>query len=907
MEITSETLKKLKKKGNFGKGEVTYYSLKALKELGLDVEKLPYSIRILLENNIRNFDGLAVTEDTISTIANWPTGVAELDITYIPSRVILQDFTGVPLLVDLADMRDAMKEHGGDPAKINPLVPTDLVIDHSVQVDYYGTPEALSQNIDLEYKRNIERYKLIKWAQQSFKNMRVVPPASGIVHQVNLEYLSPVVDIREFKGEKTAVIDTIVGTDSHTPMINGLGVVGWGVGGIEAEANMLGQPYYFLQPEVIGIKLTGKLPEGATATDLVLTITEMLRKKGVVNKFIEYFGPGLNNLIVQDRATISNMSPEMGCTLSYFPVDEATLDYMKLTGRDPKQIEFVKKYLQEQLLFRTDKTPEPKYSEVMNFDLGTVVPSLSGPNNPEERVNLPELDKRVSQYMDAHIKNRKQVKASEKVAIKENGLVEATIQLKGKDVKLKEGDVVIAAITSCTNTSNPAVLVGAGLIAKKAVEKGLKVKPYVKTSLAPGSRVVTEYLKKLKLDTYLDKIGFNTVGYGCTTCIGNSGPMLPPIEEAIKTYDMYNTAVISGNRNFTGRVHNLVRGNFLGSPMLVVSYALAGTTKINIQKDPIGTGSDGKPVYLKDLWPSNKEIQDAIKQAVTSDIYKEEYSKIMDGDFVWQDLPVSKSLTYNWEPDSTYIRRPPYFAHYTPGQIIAENIENATVLVMANEKVSTDHISPAGNIAKDSPAGKYLLAHGVAFDDFNTYGSRRGNHEVMVRGTFANVRLRNVLTPDKEGWWTKYIPTGETMPIYDASEKYLASNTPLIVLGANQYGQGSSRDWAGKGPMLLGVKAVIVQDFERIHRSNLIGMGVLPLQFEEGSSWAKLGLDGSEAYTITGLGNLAPKKKVSVTATKKDGSKKEFIAIVRLDTAIELEYYKNGGILPFVVSKLLKN
>ena len=906
MEINSETLSKLKKKGNFGKGDVTYYSLKALKELGLEVEKLPYSIRILLENNIRNFDGLAVTEDTISTIANWPTGVAELDITYIPSRVILQDFTGVPLLVDLADMRDAMKEHGGDPAKINPLVPTDLVIDHSVQVDYYGTEDALSKNVDLEYKRNIERYKLIKWAQQSFENMRVVPPASGIVHQVNLEYLSPVVDIREFKGEQTAIIDTIVGTDSHTPMINGLGVVGWGVGGIEAEANMLGQPYYFLQPAVIGVRLTGALPEGATATDLVLTITEMLRKKGVVGKFVEYFGPGLNNLTVQDRATISNMSPEMGCTLSYFPVDQATLDYMALTGRDPKQIDFVKKYLAEQLLFRTNESPEPTYSELMDLDLGTVVPSLSGPTNPEERVDLSELDRRVSQFMDAHIKKRKKHEASDKVKYDSTGKVEAKIELQGKEVTLKDADVVIAAITSCTNTSNPAVLVGAGLVAKKAVEKGLTVNPYVKTSLAPGSRVVTEYLKKTGLNEYLDKLGFNVVGYGCTSCIGNSGPMLPPIEEAIRQTDLYSTAVISGNRNFTGRVHNLVRGNFLGSPMLVVAYALAGTTNINIQTDPIGTGSDGKPVYLKDIWPTNQEIQDLIKESVTPDIYREEYATIMDGDFVWQDLPISKSLTYNWDPESTYIRRPPYFDGYKPGQVKSENIEAANVLVMASQKVSTDHISPAGKIAKDSPAGKYLLGKGIAEENFNTYGSRRGNHEVMVRGTFANVRLQNTLTPDKEGWWTKYIPTGETMPIFDASSKYLASHKDLIVLGANQYGQGSSRDWAGKGPALLGVKAVIVEDFERIHRSNLIGMGVLPLQFEDGVTWSKLGLDGTEEYTIEGLDSLTTKKKVSVTASKKDGSMKEFVATVRLDTPIELEYYKNGGIMPFVVSKLLK-
>jgi aconitate hydratase len=907
MEINSEIITKIKRKGNFGKGEVTYYSLKALKELGLQIEKLPYSIRILLENNLRNFDGLAVTEDTISTIANWPTGVEELDITYIPSRVILQDFTGVPLLVDLADMREAMKEHGGDPAKINPLVPTDLVIDHSVQVDYYGTPEALNQNLDLEYKRNIERYKLIKWAQQSFENMRVVPPGSGIVHQVNLEYLSPVVDIREFKGEQTAIIDTIVGTDSHTPMINGLGVVGWGVGGIEAEANMLGQPYYFLQPAVIGVRMIGSLPEGATATDMVLSITELMRKKGVVSKFVEYFGPGLNNLTVQDRATISNMSPEMGCTISYFPVDQATLDYMTLTGRDSEHIKFVKKYLQEQLLFRTDKSPEASYSEIIEFNLNTVVPSLSGPNNPEERVDLADLNNRVSEYLGKHIKKRKSITPSEKVSIKEDGLVEAKIELDGKELSLKEGDVVIAAITSCTNTSNPAVLIGAGLIAKKAVNKGLKVNPYVKTSLAPGSKVVTEYLKKLKLDIYLDKLGFNTVGYGCTTCIGNSGDLKAPIEEVIKKYDMYNTAVISGNRNFTGRVHNLVRGNFLGSPMLVVIYALAGTTKINVETDPIGTDTKGKPVFLKDLWPTNKEIQNSIKEAVKSDIYKKEYDIVMDGDFVWRDLPISKSLTFDWDPKSTYIRRPPYFADYKPGQEKTQNINSANVLVLASEKVSTDHISPAGNIAKDSPAGKYLLEHGIPADDFNTYGSRRGNHEVMVRGTFANVRLKNSLVPEKEGWWTKYIPTGEIMPIYDASSKYIASKIPLIVLGANQYGQGSSRDWAGKGPALLGVKAVIVEDFERIHRSNLIGMGVLPIQFEEGVTWAKLGLDGSESFSIEGLEKLSTKKKVNVTAIKKDGSKKEFITTLRLDTPIELEYYKNGGIMPFVVSKLLKN
>lgn len=903
--ITPDIISKTKVKADLGAGEVTYYSLAEFENQGLvELDKLPFSIRVLLENVLRNFDGSLVTTEAVEAYAQWPKGQGEKDVPYMPARVVLQDFTGVPLLVDLADMREAVQEQGGDPSIINPLIPTDLVIDHSVQVDYYASPDAFSLNLDMEYKRNIERYKLIKWAQKSFKNMRVVPPGSGIVHQVNLEYLSPLVDVREVAGEPTVVLDTVVGTDSHTPMINGLGVLGWGVGGIEAEAVMLGQPYYLLLPEVVGIRLTGTMPEGATATDLVLTVTEMLRKVGVVGKFVEFFGSGLDDLTVTDRATISNMSPEHGCTATYFPIDDKTIDYLKLTGR--KNAAVVEQYAKAQRLYRTNDTPNPTYTQVLELDLSKVEPSLSGPLNPEERVTVGALKGRVNEYIDKHAQVRTQmVPAGVDGGTTTIKRKKAALKVAGEDVTLKDGDVVIAAITSCTNTSNPAVMIGSGLLAKNAVERGLKVPSYVKTSFAPGSKVVTDYIRELGLTPYLEQLGFHTVGFGCTTCIGNSGPLKPIIEEAIINHDLYVTSVLSGNRNFAGRVHNLTRGNFLASPMLVVAYALAGTTNIDLTTEPLGHDPDGNPVFLRDVWPSNDQITKAVQQGVTSNLYEQQYAVIMEGDAIWKDLDATSSVIFDWDLESTYIRRPPYFEGFRPGKSESHDIVGARVLVMASEKVSTDHISPAGAIAKDSPAGRYLQEKGLFPAEFNTYGSRRGNHEVMMRGTFANVRLHNQMTPDKEGWWTKKHPSGENMTIFDAARKYKSEGVPLVVLGANQYGQGSSRDWAAKGPMLLGVRAVIVENFERIHRSNLIGMGILPLQFVDGQGWKEIGLDGSEILTITGLSDLRPKKVVSVTATKADKETVEFEVIVRLDAPVEVEYYRHGGILPYVTSKLL--
>lgn len=914
--ITDSVVKLCKETHDFGLGTCTFYSLQKLQEQGfINLDKLPYSIRILLENVLRNYDDHLVPLESINAVASWPTEINKADIAYMPSRVILQDFTGVPLIVDLANMRDAMKKNNGDPTKINPIIPTDLVIDHSVQVDFYGANNSLLLNLEKEFGRNNERYKLIKWAQESFQNFRVVPPGSGIVHQVNLEYLASVIHNRDFHGEKTAFPDTVVGTDSHTTMVAGLGVMAWGVGGIEAEAVMLGQPYTLLLPEVIGVKLIGELPEGATATDLVLTVTELLRKTGVVEKFVEFFGPGVSKLPVPDRATISNMSPEYGATMGYFPIDDASLAYLQFTGRDSKHIEFVKNFSHYQHLFRTDTAPDPIYTKVITLDMSTVEPSVSGPANPEERVSLPNLKPRINEYIDMHAKNRKPIitvstssigKPSESASTSTPHPI-VTFELDGKKVELKDADLVIAAITSCTNTSNPSVMVGAGLLAKKAVERGLKVKPYVKTSLAPGSKVVTDYLKNLGLDKFLNDLGFNLVGYGCTTCIGNSGPLKPAIENVIKTNDLYVTSILSGNRNFSGRIHQLIRGNFLASPILVVAYALAGTTNIDITKDPLGNGKNGKAVYLKDIWPSQKEIRTAIEQGLKPEMYKNEYSNILDGDFTWQALETAKSTLYKWEPESTYVREPPYFDNYSPGLQSLQDIHGAKVLILGGDKISTDHISPAGEIAVDSPAGKYLLEHNVNQDDFNTYGSRRGNHEVMIRGTFANVRFRNQFTNNKEGWWTTYIPTGELITTYDASIKYRKANIPLIILGGAQYGQGSSRDWAAKGPMLLGAKAVIVKNFERIHRSNLIGMGVLPLEFEKGKGWKELGLDGTETYDIIGLNDkLIPKQQLTVIATRKNGQKIEFKVIVRLDSKVEINYYHYGGILPYVVSKLLE-
>ena len=910
--IDEKTVREAKKYKDFGLGKCTYYSLAALQEKNLArIDKLPFTIRVLLENVLRNFDEALIGLDDVEHILHWPKQIGEIDIAYMPTRVVLQDFTGVPLIVDLAAMRDAMKAHGADPSKVNPLVATDLVVDHSVQVDYYGSAESLALNVSKEYERNVERYKLIKWAQKSYKNFRVVPPASGIVHQVNLEYLAPLVGLNDFRGEKTAAPDTVVGTDSHTTMINGLGVLGWGVGGIEAEAVMLGQPYYFLLPEVVGVKLTGKLPDGATATDLVLTVTELLRRTGVVDKFVEYFGPGLNSLSVPDRATLANMCPEYGATCGFFPVDEITISYLRLTGRNPKHAEFVEKYLKAQCMFREKNSPDPEFTRVIHLDMSTVKPSVSGPANPEEIVDLPGLKDRLQSALSEHYKVRKPLTSIANTGGRStdpssSSKVGVQLRLADKGVQLKDGDLVIAAITSCTNTSNPNVMIGSGLIAKKAVELGLTVPPTVKTSLAPGSKAVTEYLKKLGLLPYLETLGFNIVAYGCTTCIGNSGPLRPEIESAIRDNDLYVTSVLSGNRNFGGRIHQQVRGNFLASPMLVVAYALVGTMDVDITKEPLGLSKDGKQVFLKDIWPSQQEITQTVEKGMKPDVFKTAYQKILKGDDEWQKLQTSASLLYDWDPKSTYIRQPPFFKDFSLEKRVVEDIKGARILLLLGDKVSTDHISPAGGIATTSPAGQYLQENGVKPDDFNSYGSRRGNHEIMIRGTFGNVRLKNLLVPGKEGWYTKYLPTGEVMTIFDASVKYLHSepSSPVLVLGGAQYGQGSSRDWAAKGPYLLGIKAVLAKDFERIHRSNLIGMGVLPLQFETG--WKELGLDGTETFDILGLNaGLTPKKPLRVVAIK-DGKRMEFVVILRLDSTIEIEYYRSGGILPFVLGKVLR-
>ncbi|MHA2249687.1 MAG: aconitate hydratase AcnA [Candidatus Kariarchaeaceae archaeon] len=898
VEIAEDVIKHVKTKETYGSKDLIVYRIDELKKHGVNIETLPFSIRVLLENVIRNYDGFLVTKDSVNAVANWPKGTGEVDIPYMPARVILQDFTGVPLIVDLAAMRDAMKEQGGDPEKINPLIPTDLVIDHSVQVDSFGSSDSLSINLDYEYNRNGERYKLIKWAQKAFKNFQVVPPGSGIVHQVNLEYLAKVVDIREFRGEQTAIVDTLVGTDSHTTMINGLGVLGWGVGGIEAEAVMLGQPYYMLLPEVIGFKLMGELPEGTTATDLVLTVVEMLRKKGVVGKFVEFFGPGLTNLSLPDRATISNMAPEYGATMGFFPVDEVTLSYMRLTGREDEHIDFVRNYTKQLNLFRETDCPDPIFSDTLELDMRTVKPSIAGPHNPDELVSLEDALERVIEFQENHISQRS----------KEASIHTAHVKYNGDEFDLTDGNLVIAAITSCTNTSNPSVLIGAGLLAKNAVNAGLKVKPYVKTSFAPGSLVVTEYMKNLGLDKYLEQLKFHTVGYGCTSCIGNSGPLPKAIEEAIKQEDLYVTSVLSGNRNFPGRVHQLTRGNFLASPMLVVAYALAGRTDLNLTTESLGKGKEGQEVYLKDIWPSQQEIQDAVTKGLNPQMFVLNYSRIFDGDISWQSMDAPQSTLFDWDPKSTYARLPPFFDSFTLTPEKFEDIRDARVLLLLDDKISTDHISPAGVIAIDSPASKYLQEHEVEVKDFNSYGSRRGNHEVMMRGTFANVRVNNQLVPDKEGWWSKYLPEDQIMTTYDASRKYIENRIPVIGLGAKQYGQGSSRDWAAKGPALLGMRAVIVKDIERIHRSNLVGMGVLPLQFEEGQGWRELGLDGSEKFDIQGISEgLVPLKKLHVVARKSDGSIIEFDVTARIDTEVEIEYYRFGGILNYVLAQLLRD
>lgn len=907
---------KLKLKTDFG--EVAYYSLRKLEEEGIaDITRLPYSIRILVENVLRHLDGKIFREEDLIAIAKWKREPSDIkEIPFMPSRVILQDFTGVPAVVDLAAMRSAIYRLGGNPKKVNPIIPSDLIIDHSVQVDFYGTSYAFYKNIEREYERNRERYALLKWAQNAFANFRVIPPGKGIIHQVNLEYLAKVVHVIENNGELIGFPDTVLGTDSHTTMINGLGVLGWGVGGIEAEAVMLGQPYYMPIPEVIGVKLIGEIPEGATATDLVLTITEMLRKKGVVGKFVEYFGPGLKNLSIPDRATIANMAPEYGATIGYFPIDEATLQYLLGTGRDPKHVKFVKRYAEAQKLFWSENLPEPMYTDVIEFDMSIVEPSISGPSHPEDRVPLRvakrEFLKHLKEYIGGkrgslhHAGISKWENEGGKV-ITEEGAGEVIVEYNGEKFSLTHGSIVIAAITSCTNTSNPSVMIGAGLLAKKAVERGLRVKPYVKTSLAPGSIVVTEYLRNSGLLPYLEALGFHLVGHGCTTCIGNSGPLPKPIADAIVKHGLYTVAILSGNRNFAGRIHPLVRANYLASPMLVVAYAIAGRMNIDLLNEPLSYDPNGNPVYLKDIWPSQKEIKEVLESALKPELYKEKYSKIFEGDQQWKELPAPKGDLYEWDPNSTYIKEPPFFKNMPLEPPQLEDIKGARVLALLGDRITTDHISPAGAIPPNSPAGKYLIEKGVEPKDFNTYGSRRGNHEVMVRGTFSNIRLRNLLVPDVEGGWTLHFPSGRRLTIYDAAIKYMEENIPLIVIGGKQYGAGSSRDWAAKGTLLLGVKAVIAEDFERIHRSNLIGMGVLPLQFKEGENWRTLGLTGKEVFEIKGISEgLYPRKELTVIAKKEDGTEIGFKVIARLDTPIEVEYYKNGGILQTVLRKFIK-
>ncbi len=913
-------------------GPVHIFALTQLeKEGGISLTHLPFSIKILVENLLRNCGGPFIAEEDVLTLARWNAQQpSQHELPFLPARVLLQDFTGLPAVVDLAAIRDALAKLGGNPALINPLIPVDLVIDHSVQVDHFGSAYALFYNAQKEFERNRERYEYLRWGQQAFRNFQVVPPDTGIVHQVNLEYLARVVQTRQQNGDTVALPDTLVGTDSHTTMINGLGVLGWGVGGIEAEAVMLGQPYYMLTPQVVGVKLTGRLPEGATATDLVLTITQMLRKHGVVEKFVEFFGPGLQHLTLPDRATIANMSPEYGATMGFFPVDNETLRYLQGTGRDQALVDLVERYTKEQGLFRTETTPDPVYSETLELDLGQVEPSLAGPRRPQDRVPLREMKRSFWQALTTTF-NRK-ITADESWGeeysqwLNEGGSTSTTApvlrQLKRRDlysahrvkahlddteVTLSHGSVVIAAITSCTNTSNPSVMLGAGLLAKKAVERGLQVPPYVKTSLAPGSLVVTEYLKSTGLLPYLEALRFHVVGYGCTTCIGNSGPLPEAIAQAVKQGELVVAAVLSGNRNFEGRIHPLARANYLASPPLVVAYALAGTVDIDLHTEPLGHDPNGDPVYLQDIWPTQAEIQAAFQQALTPELFRTQYKNVLRGSDEWNKLRVPEGDLYEWDPHSTYVQNPPFFTGMTMEVPSLRDIRGARVLALLGDSVTTDHISPAGSIQPDSPAGQYLISRGVSPEEFNSFGSRRGNHEVMMRGTFGNIRLRNRLVPEKEGGWTIYFPTGETMSIYDAAMRYIANQTPLLVMAGKEYGTGSSRDWAAKGTALLGVKAVLVESFERIHRSNLVGMGVLPLQFLPGENVQSLGLTGHEEYDIIGIEmNLQPGKKVTVQAKQPGQPPKTFAAIARLDSPVEVEYYRQGGILQTVLRQLAK-
>ncbi len=919
-------------------GETAYYDIGVLEEAGLvELEKLPFSIRILLENALRHAGKGYVSEEHVRAIAAWSPTNSGADVPFMPSRVVLQDFTGVPAVVDLAAMRNGLEALGGDASRINPVVPADLVIDHSVQVDFFGNSDAYRMNVEKEYQRNRERYTLLRWAQEAFKNFSVVPPGTGIVHQVNLEYLASVIHRRDEYGRMVAYPDTLVGTDSHTTMINGLGVVGWGVGGIEAEAVVLGQPYYMLLPEVVGMKVVGQLPEGATATDLVLRATELLRAHGVVGRFVEFYGSGLSNLSLPDKATLANMSPEYGATIGFFPVDNEALAYLRGSGRPPELVERVETISKAMGLFRTDDTPDPQFTSTLELDLSTIEPSLAGPKRPQDRIRMADLREAFDRDLpnllpagfelgDAVADGGDWAEEGGNVPVEtEDGVTTAhgpavatmarrpgarnryyEIDHNGQKMELGDGSIVIAAITSCTNTSNPSVMIGAGLVAKKAVELGLNVKPWVKTSMAPGSKVVTDYLVGSGLMPSLEKLGFDVVGYGCTTCIGNAGPLPEPIHKVVEEKGLVVAAVLSGNRNYEARIHPLVRGNYLASPMLVVAYALAGRIDIDLYNEPLGHGKDGKPVFLADLWPSQAEVRDTVTSSLKPEMYHDRYGEVFEGDDLWRALPVpTDSALYAWEDDSTYIQNPPFFEGMTLDVPALSNVEGARALAVLGQSVTTDHISPAGAIAKNGAAGMYLKDHDVKVVDFNTFGSRRGNHEVMMRGTFANVRIKNLLLDGKEGGYTIHFPTGEETSIYDAAMKYQAAGTPLVILAGQEYGAGSSRDWAAKGTGLLGVKAVIAESYERIHRSNLVGMGVLPLQFKAGEGAAALGLSGRETFDIRGIADgLEPGCILSVVATAEDGTSKTFDVVVRLDSEIDAEYYQNGGILHTVLRKM---
>jgi aconitate hydratase len=892
---------------DLSEGPTSYYRLGKLEEEGIaQLDRLPFSIRILLENTLRNAGKGFVTEDHVKAVASWSPTNSGASFPFMPSRVILQDFTGVPAVVDLASMRSALAAMGGDPNRINPVVPVDLVIDHSVQVDHFGTAQAFEQNVKKEYERNRERYTLLRWAQEAFDDFSAVPPGTGIVHQVNLEYLASVMHRRDEKGTYLAFPDTVVGTDSHTTMINGLGVVGWGVGGIEAEAVLLGQPYYMLLPEVVGMKLSGALPEGATATDLVLRVVEMLREHGVVGRFVEFYGPGLSNLTLPDRATLANMGPEYGATVGFFPVDDVTLGFLRGTGRDPALIERTERISREMGLFRTEDTPDPEYTSVLELDMGSIEPSVAGPKRPQDRIALTNLRPTFGTDLPNLVPSGFSLEGEGGSAVATDSRRSVEVELNGEAVEIGDGSIVVAAITSCTNTSNPSVMVGAGILAKKAAERGLSSKPWVKTSLAPGSQVVTDYLNAAGLTPYLDQMGFNLVGYGCTTCIGNTGPLPETVEAAITEHGFVVASILSGNRNFEARIHSNVRANYLASPILVVAFALAGRIDLDVYNEPLTHDADGKPVFLADLWPSPEEIKETVATSLKPEMFEDRYGSVFEGDENWQALPVpAESSLYDWDSESTYIQDPPFFHGMgldVPG---LSNITGARALAVLGDTVTTDHISPAGAIPKGEPGGKYLQEKGVEPYQFNTFGSRRGNHEVMMRGTFGNVRIRNLLLDDKEGGYTVKLPEGDVTSIYEASMAYQAQGIPLVILAGKEYGTGSSRDWAAKGTSLLGVKAVITESYERIHRSNLVGMGVLPLQFQSGDSAASLGLTGREIFDIQGIADgLEAGGTLPVAAKKDDGSTVEFSVDVRLDSPVEIEYYQNGGILHTVLRKM---